>query len=189
LYFYRNIGLRVFFYGALLTGLGTWAIGRPSLHIGASGIVYLLAAFLFFKGAFSKHFQLIALALTVAFLYGGLLWYVLPVDPKISWEGHLSGFVVGFVFALIFRNDPIETEQYEWEHPDYNPADDPFLKHFDEDGNFIEVLPEDAPAEETGTVETPSGLKPAPKFSVKYFFSSSGTEKKSSSDRSKGAVK
>ncbi len=141
-YFYRSIRWKVLLYGFIITGLLTWLIGRPALHIGASGIVYMLAAFLCFKGIFSKQYQLTALAFVVVFLYGSLLWYVFPIDPKISWEGHLSGFIVGIVFAFIFRSNPIENKKYEWEKEDYNPEEDPFLKHFDEDGNFIESLPE-----------------------------------------------
>jgi len=67
---------------------------------------------------------------------------VFPIDPEISWEGHLSGFGVGLVFALLFRSNPIENNKYVWEQEDYNPDEDPFLKHFDENGNFIEKLPE-----------------------------------------------
>jgi len=141
-YFYRSIRWRVLIFGMLLTGLLTWLIGRPALHIGASGVVYLLAAFLFFKGIFSRQFQLTALALVVVFLYGSLLWYVFPIDPKISWEGHLSGFVVGVVFAIIFRKNPIMSKKYVWEKEGYDAENDPFLKAFDDDGNFIESLPE-----------------------------------------------
>ena len=142
-YFYRDIRWKVLILGTLLTGLLTWIIGRPALHIGASGVVYLLAAFLFFKGIFSKQYQLTALAFVVVFLYGSLLWYLFPIDPKISWEGHLSGFAVGFVFALLFRSNPIPKKKYPWEEDDFDPDSDPFLRHFDEDGNFIEQLPEE----------------------------------------------
>jgi hypothetical protein len=133
----------VLLWGIVITGLFTWLIGRPALHIGASGVVYMLAAFLCFKGIFSKQYQLTALAFVVVFLYGSLLWYVFPVDPEISWEGHLSGFGVGFVFALLFRSNPIENKKNEWEREDYNAEADPFLKHFDEKGNFIETPPEE----------------------------------------------
>lgn len=152
-YFYRNIRWKVLIFGLLLTGIATWIIGRESLHIGASGVVYMLAAFLFFKGIFSKQFQLTALALAVVFLYGGLLWYVFPVNPEISWEGHLSGFLVGLVFSFIFKTNPIQNKKYEWEKEDYNPDDDPFLKQFDENGNFIE-LPKEV-VEETIENEKP----------------------------------
>ncbi|PKA83460.1 membrane associated rhomboid family serine protease [Ulvibacter sp. MAR_2010_11] len=147
-YFYRSIRWKVLLLGLLFTGILTWLIGRPALHIGASGVVYMLAAFLCFKGIFSKQYQLTALAFVVVFLYGSLLWYLFPIDPKISWEGHLSGFVVGLLFAFIFRSNPIENKKYIWEQEDYEPDNDPFLKHFDEDGNFIEKLPETETTEE-----------------------------------------
>lgn len=142
-YFYRRIRWKIIIFGVLLTGILTWLIGRPAIHIGASGVVYMLTAFLFFKGIFSRQFQLIALAFVVVFLYGGLLWYVFPIDPKISWEGHLSGFAVGLLFAIIFKSEALPQKKYEWEREDYDPADDPFLRHFDEDGNFIETIPEE----------------------------------------------
>ena len=141
-YFYRAIRWKVLLLGLLITGLATWAIGRPALHIGASGVVYMLVAFLFFKGIFSKQFQLTALALAVVFLYGGMLWYVFPIDPKISWEGHLSGFFVGLLFAFLFKGNPVVNKKYEWERADYIPENDPFLQQFDEDGNFIETQKE-----------------------------------------------
>ncbi len=143
-YFYRGIRWKVMWIGLLLTGVLTWILGRPAFHIGASGIVYMLAGFLFFKGIFSRRLQLTAMSFVVVFLYGGLLWYVLPIKDGISWEGHLSGAVAGLVLALVFRkNYTVENKRYAWEQPDYNPEDDEFMKHFDEDGNFIETMPEE----------------------------------------------
>ena len=156
-YFYRNLRWKVLIYGLLLSGLITWFIGRSAVHIGASGVVYMLAAFLFFKGIFSKQYQLTALSLVVVFLYGGLLWYLLPIDPKISWEGHLSGFVIGLVFAFFFKEMPIETKKYEWEKEDYNPEEDDFLRQFDENGNFIEkvsIEPQESESEQFRVVYT-----------------------------------
>ena len=160
-YFYRNLRWKILLFGLLLTGIATWLIGRSSLHIGASGVVYMLASFLFFKGIFSKQFQLTALALAVVFLYGGMLWYVFPVNPEISWEGHLSGFFVGLVFAYFYKSNPIENRKYEWEREDYNPDNDPFLKQFDEEGNFIELpkeLPNESSTENTG-VQKPRRIR------------------------------
>lgn len=159
-YFYRKIRWKVLFYGLILTGLATWVIGRPSLHIGASGVVYMLVAFLFFKGIFSKQFQLTALALVVVFLYGGLLWYVFPIDPKISWEGHLSGFIVGLLFAFVFKGIPLENKKYEWQKEDFEPDNDPFIKQFDENGNFIEQPKE--------LVEESNELAESPRIKVIY---------------------
>jgi len=108
----------------------------------------MLAAFLFFKGIFSKQYQLTALSFMVVFLYGGLVWYLFPIDPKISWEGHLSGFLVGIGLALLFRKNPIENKKYVWEQEDFDPEQDDFIRHFDDDGNFIEKLPEEDLPEE-----------------------------------------
>ena len=139
-YFYREIAWKVVLYGILLSGLFTWCIGRPANHIGASGLIYVLMSFILFKGIFAKHFRLIALSLLVVFLYGSMIWYVFPIKENMSWEGHLSGLIVGFVFALLFRKSIAKPKKYKWEEEDYNEEDDPFLKHFDENGNFIEHI-------------------------------------------------
>ena len=138
-YFYRSIRWKVLIYGLLLTGFLTWLIGRPSLHIGASGVIYMLTAFLMFRGIISKQYQLTALSFGVIFLYGSFIWYIFPTDPKISWEGHLSGFMVGVVFAFIFNKQTLPKKKYAWQKDDYNPNDDPFMRNFDEDGNFIDT--------------------------------------------------
>ncbi len=65
-----------------------------------------------------------------------------------SWEGHLSGLIVGFLFALIFRKSIAKPKKYIWEEEDYNEDDDPFLKHFDEKGNFIENIESTSDSEE-----------------------------------------
>ncbi|WP_242202439.1 rhomboid family intramembrane serine protease [Aestuariivivens insulae] len=142
-YFYRAIAWKVLFWGILLSGFLTWSIGRPSYHIGASGLIYVLVSFTFFKGVFAKHFRLIALSLLIVFLYGSMIWYTLPIKEGISWEGHLSGLIIGLVFALFFRRAIAKPKKYVWEQDNYNEADDPFLKHFDENGNFIEEIEPD----------------------------------------------
>ncbi|KJD31494.1 membrane protein [Tamlana nanhaiensis] len=148
-YFYRQIAWKVLFYGILLSGFLTWCIGRSSYHIGASGLIYVLVSFTFFKGIFAKHYRLIALSLLVVFLYGSMIWYTMPVDNSISWEGHLSGLITGLLFAFIFKKEIAKPKKYAWEEAHYNEDDDPFLKHFDENGNFIETLPEDEVEEES----------------------------------------
>mgnify|MGYP001626879670 FL=1 len=117
-YFYRRIRWKVLIYGLLLTGLFTWLIGRSNIHIGASGVIYMLTAFLMFRGILSKHYQLTALSFGVIFLYGGFIWYIFPTDPKISWEGHLSGFIVGIIFALIFNKQTLAVKKYVWQNED-----------------------------------------------------------------------
>ena len=139
-YFYRPIAWKVILLGILFSGFFTWSIGRPSYHIGASGLIYVLVSFTFFKGVLAKHYRLIALSLLVIFLYGSMLWYVVPVKEGISWEGHLSGLVTGGLFAFFFRKEIAKPKKYVWEQENYNEDDDPFLKHFDKDGNFIENI-------------------------------------------------
>lgn len=137
-FFYKPIAWRIIFYGIVLSGFLTWSIGRPSYHIGASGVIYVLVSFLFFKGVFVKHYRLVALSLLIIFLYGSMIWHVLPMEEGISWEGHLSGLITGVVLAIVFRSQIIETPKYEWEKEGYNEEEDVFLQHFDENGNFIE---------------------------------------------------
>lgn len=137
-YFYREAAFRVLLLGVLLSGLITWLIGRPSYHIGASGLIYVLSSFIFFKGIFAKHYRLVALSLVVVFIYGSMIWYIFPIKEDISWEGHLAGFVTGLLLALTIRVKIPQERKYEWEREDYSEDNDPFLKHFDENGNFIE---------------------------------------------------
>lgn len=136
-YFYGKIADKVLITGLFLTGILTWIFGRPSYHIGASGIVYLLVSFIFFSGMFRKHYRLIALSLVVVFLYGSMIWYIFPVEERISWEGHLSGFLVGFLFAIIFRKLGPRQEVFNYsENTEFDAL-------FDKDGNFNPPKPEE----------------------------------------------
>jgi len=146
-YFYRNVALRVLILGVLLSGLFTWAIGRPSYHIGASSVIYVLVSFIFFKGVFTKYYRLVALSLIVVFIYGSMLWYIFPVKDGISWEGHLGGFLTGFALAFFMKTKMPLSKKFDWEHEDYNEENDEFLKQFDEKGNFIEIEKEELPAD------------------------------------------
>jgi membrane associated rhomboid family serine protease len=155
-YFYLEVSRPVVFYGILLSGAITWLIGRGNYHIGASGLIYVLVSFIFFKGLITKYYRLVALSLFVIFLYGSMAWYIFPdVDNAISWEGHLAGLITGFIFAVRFKT-PEYTKmiRYEWESPDYDPQRDKFMQRFDENGNFVNLpLPEPEPG--AGQEETP----------------------------------
>lgn len=151
-YFYRNNAIRVLFLGILFSGIITWIIGRSSYHIGASGVIYLLVSFIFFKGIFTKYYRLIALSLVVVFIYGSMLWYIFPVKDGISWEGHLGGFLTGLMLAIFIKAKIPKPHKYEWEHEDYNEEEDDFLKQFDADGNFIET-PKDESANNSESVK------------------------------------
>jgi len=129
-YFYNKIATKVLIYGLIFSGLLTWSFARPSYHIGASGVVYLLVSFIFFSGTFRKYYRLTALSLIVVFLYGGMVWYIFPTEGRISWEGHLAGFLVGFIFAFLYRKLGPQPEQFEFS------KNEEFENLFDEEGNF-----------------------------------------------------
>ncbi|MGV3697300.1 rhomboid family intramembrane serine protease [Flavobacterium sp.] len=151
IYFYRNISLKVMFFGVLISGLLTWIIGRNSYHIGASSLIYVLVSFMFFKGIMTGYFRLVALSLTIVVMYGGMIWYIFPdVDTQISWEGHLAGLVTGYFLSRRFKIPNYnEATQYDWEKPDFNPEEDPFMKHFDENGNFVNTPKPEEEIDET----------------------------------------
>ena len=114
LYFYPKVAYKVFTIIYFGSGILVWFFGREVYHIGASGIIYGFVSFLFFSGIFRKDNRSIALALVVIFLYGGLIWGVLPVEKGVSWESHLFGAIVGLISAFIFRKvDP--PKRYDWE--------------------------------------------------------------------------
>lgn len=104
-YFYRRLADIIFLLCWLFSGLLLWVIGRDSWHIGASGLIYALAFFLIASGFLRRTVPLLVIALLVVLFYGNLVWHVFPwqVHDPVSWEGHLSGAVVGFVLALIYR--------------------------------------------------------------------------------------
>ncbi len=114
-YFYREVAFRVFILGLVITGLWVWLFARPSYHIGASGVLYSLAAFLFVSGIIRKHPRLMALSMLVAFLYGGMVWGIFPVREQISWESHLMGMISGALLALFFREYGPQRPLYSWE--------------------------------------------------------------------------
>ena len=138
-YFYRENFWKVLGYGIILSGTLTWLIGRESYHIGASGLIYVLVSFMFFKGLRSQYYRLVALSLVIIMLYGGMIWYVFPdIEEGISWEGHLAGFLTGFGMAILFKTpDYKKFLKYEWEQPGYNSEGDKFMERFDENGIFV----------------------------------------------------
>lgn len=114
-YFYRGVAFKVIFFIWISSGILVWFIGRPSFHIGASGLVYGFAAFVFFSGLLRKDNGLLALSLFVSFIYGSLIWGAFPSDVKISWEAHQMGLISGIVMAIIYRNKGPVKEKYSWE--------------------------------------------------------------------------
>ena len=112
---YKKISLKIFTYLFFISGFWLWIIGRPSFHIGASGMIYALASFLFFSGVFRKNSKLAAVSLIIIFLYGSMIWGILPTKEPISWEGHLSGFVSGILLAFFYKGEGPQRKKYQWE--------------------------------------------------------------------------
>lgn len=152
-YFYPKQTFSVIVFGIIISGFLTWIIGRNSYHIGASGLIYVLVSFIFFKGIQSRYYRLVALSLTVVMWYGGMIWYVFPeVDNTISWEGHLSGLITGFLLSLFYKLPEYKrTIKYDWEREDFDPSQDVFMKHFDENANFVNLT--DAEEEDAKDLE------------------------------------
>lgn len=128
--FYQRMAYYIITFGWIFTGTLVWIFGNlwdnhTGCHIGASGVVYLLASYIFFSGILKKSRNLIAVSLIVVFLYGSMIWGIFPEEilPKfyressnpISWESHLAGGIVGFIFALITRRYGIQRKIYSWE--------------------------------------------------------------------------
>ncbi len=112
---YRKIALQIFVWLFFISGFWLWIIGRPSFHIGASGIIYALASFLFISGLIRKNPRLAAVSLVIIFLYGSMIWGIFPTKDTISWEGHLAGFVAGILAAIFYRYEGPERTKYQWE--------------------------------------------------------------------------
>lgn len=130
-YFYKEIAWEIAIFNLLISGFWLWIIGRPSYHIGASGYIYGLAAFLFFSGVFRRNVSLLTISLLVVFLYGSLIWGIFPVLEHISWEGHLSGGVAGALLAWSYRKKgPQKPEPIVLEEPDES---DPYWLEEDEE--------------------------------------------------------
>ncbi len=87
-------------YSIFFSGVGVWLFAQPnSITVGASGVVFGYLGFLLLRGYFQKNTPSIALSLMVVFLYGGMVWGVLPSNPHVSWLAHLFGFIGGIVAA------------------------------------------------------------------------------------------
>ena len=92
----------------VLGGFLTWLIGRSgTVHIGASGYIYGILGYSLSLGIFKRQLMNIVFSGLVFFLYGGALWGLLPLNPHVSWEGHISGFIAGIICAKFasFDND------------------------------------------------------------------------------------
>ena len=126
-YFYRDIAYKIWILLYLISGILLWCVGRQAYHIGASGIIYGLAAFLFLSGVIRRVRSLMAISLLVVFWYGSLVWGLLPFDYHVSFEAHLTGAIAGILLALAFRDQgPVPEISEMEEEEEINPEGDQF---------------------------------------------------------------
>lgn len=114
-YFYKDMASRVFLFLWIIGGTWLWMGGRPSYHIGASGLVYGLASFIFFSGIWRKWRSMLAVSMIVVFLYGGMIWGIFPWFKDTSWEGHLFGGLAGLLLSWVYRHNPPQRPKFAWE--------------------------------------------------------------------------
>ena len=89
---------------AAVSGLGVWLFGGShSVHVGLSGVIFGFLGYLLARGVYERRLSAIALALIALVLYGGALWGVLPLQAGVSWQGHLFGFLGGWLVGTIAR--------------------------------------------------------------------------------------
>ena len=102
------------------SGLIVWMIARPAWHFGASGLTHGLMFYLFTIGVLRRDALSSVFAMIVFFLYGGMVWGILPRDPGISYEYHLAGAGLGVLLAFILRNfdDKPPLKRYDWQDED-----------------------------------------------------------------------
>ncbi len=121
LYLYPSAALRVLPAVYLGTGVAVWLFARGSAHVGASGLIYGLVSYIFVAGLIRRDRRAIAASLLVCFMYGALIWGLLPIEPGVSWETHLAAALIGIVLAIALRRRDIPPRvRYTWENGEDN---------------------------------------------------------------------
>jgi membrane associated rhomboid family serine protease len=94
-------------YVALLGGALLWIFGRTACHIGASGLIFGLIAFLIVSGFLEGRVLPLLISLAVGFFYGGtLLSGIMPkLGSNVSWDGHLCGAIAGGLVAYLLTRE------------------------------------------------------------------------------------
>ena len=125
-YCYPTLANRVMLISWLGSGLITWCIGdTETTHIGASALVYSLNLFLICSGFIRGNRMLIVISLIMVFLYGSFIWGMIPalaIPQNISWEGHLSGALIGVLLAIFLRKEGPQKEIHHWDDDDDDDA-------------------------------------------------------------------
>ncbi len=121
LYLYPSAAVSVLPAVYLGTGVAVWLFARGSAHVGASGLIYGLVSYIFVAGLIRRDRRAIAASLLVCFMYGALIWGLLPIEPGVSWETHLAAALIGIVLAIALRRRDIPPRvRYTWENEEDN---------------------------------------------------------------------
>ncbi|WNO09139.1 rhomboid family intramembrane serine protease [Teredinibacter sp. KSP-S5-2] len=94
------------FFIIVVAGVLVWLFGRPAIHIGASGWIFGLWSLSIMTAWFDRSFKNLCIAVFVVFLYGGMIYGILPTRPGVSYEAHLFGCVAGILFAAMAAKSP-----------------------------------------------------------------------------------
>ncbi len=134
---YKKLFTPVTIFIWIFSGICLWLGGRESYHIGASGVIYGMAYFLFFSGVFSKNKRQIAISLIIAFSYGSMMWGIFPGEEGTSWEGHLFGALSGIIMAVYFRKKYFSPDKYNL------TVDPAFEEYVDEYNHQLKLIQEE----------------------------------------------
>ncbi len=134
LYLFPNSAVRALPVIYIGSGALAWLFARSNIHIGASGLIYGLLAFVFVSGVLRRDMRSIGAALVIWFMYGSMIWGVLPAAPETSWELHASGFVLGVWMAIAYRQwDRPPMKRYDWEDDEHTTDEGPLAEWRDYD--------------------------------------------------------
>ena len=178
-YFYSDVAPRVLAVIWIVTGLLVWVMARPAWHIGASGVVYGLAAFLFLSGLIRRYYRLMALSLLIVFLYGSMVWGMFSfIGKTISYESHMLGAIIGLILALWYRNEGPVKPLPEWmNEPEEEPLTDGEVSETDkklldsgDQSNGTEGNDGDEGDKENGLDQDRYVCTVVPDRNIKYYF-------------------
>ena len=124
LYLYPNSAVKVLPAVYLGPGIAVWLFAGGGVHVGSSGLVYGLVSYVFVAGLIRLDRRAIAASLLVSFLYGSMVWGVLPIQPGVSWQTHLAAALIGLALAIALRRlDIPPLKRYTWEDETEEPGD------------------------------------------------------------------
>ena len=174
-YFYKEIAWKVMLITYTMTGFWTWIIGRSVdeygfavHHLGASGLIYAWAFFLFFSGVFRRSVQLSAISFLIIFLYGSIVWGLLPLEKAVSFESHICGALSGLVCAFYYRKEGPQRKRYKWEDEEEDDENDNSDAYWMPHNQHLQAPPH--PAEE------PPKEEPEHPFKLNYYYKKDGNE-------------